>query len=355
MSFSFAQILQSKEHQNLSGKLRPSGRFSFAQIFPKKRKTLNEVQYRKTEEIELLMLRFDAANPEASKGERSAYMHSLLTTSPEASRKIGLSNAPNSGKRAKRGAKGIRAGARDRICWAASQLEFAHGRSNMSFLTLTIPDVLERQLIAIQDNWSVIVNEVVREIRRRLKARGIPTHVVGCTELQPERSLREGLNFPHLHLVFRGRRHRKAKWGLTPSAFRGIWRTCIQRFVPDLVDGWAASENVQAVRDTASGYLAKYISKGGSTNRGHSPDPWHPAHYEIISRALRSLYERLSYVGYEVGLQCLSWVENWKPEMGWVRPIEIETKCFGTRRIGYFGWLKGETRYVSAMNLFALI
>lgn len=355
MTFNLSQSLRSREHQNLSGRLRPSGRFSVAQIFPKKSKVLNDDQTLTSEKIQVLQLRWERFNPDATDEEREAHLSKLLDRSTKVVPNVGLSNALNSRTRARRGRNGLRAGTRDKICWAANQLEFAHGRQNMSFLTLTLPELEEMDLIRVQDAWPGIVDEVVREIRRKLKKYGVPTHVVGCTEIQPERRSRTGFNYPHLHMVFRGRKHSRANWALSPKSFRYIWSTAVRRVLPNVQLNWESSENVQAVRDSAGGYLAKYISKGASRGTGDGRDTWHPSHWEIISRNLRSLYDRLSYSGYDVALQCLAWVRDWKPEMGWVRSIEIETPAYGRRRIGYFGWVNGETRYISRMELFALI
>ena len=84
-------------------------------------------------------------------------------------------------------------------------------------------------------------------------------------------------------------------------------------------------------------------------------DNWHPTDWCIVSRALRSLYERLCYKGYEVGLLLMDITREWSPDMGWMRPVMMVTKGSGPRRIGWFGWLKGESKYVSAMELFRLI
>lgn len=270
-------------------------------------------------------------------------------------RSFGSSIAPNSGKREKRGLKGPSARSRDVVCWAANQMEFAHKQSNMSFLTLTLPELSHGDLVTVQSNWSYIVNEVVKEIRRRLKNAGVPTHVVGCTEIQPERSHRTGKNWPHLHMVFRGRRHSKANWALAPRQFRAIWRTCVLRVLGNVNYCWTASENVQPIRKSSGGYLAKYMSKGDSKSNSRMADTWHPNDWIIVSRALRSLYARLCYSGYDVANALLGIVEKWTPELGWIRPIEIETPAYGRRRIGYFGWLNGESKYISAMELFALI
>lgn len=355
MTFSLSTHCNSKEHQSLSGRLSPSGRFSFAQIFPKKKKRLNDEKVQDPDKGPLRSLQqIDEAYSNILGGGLPS-LPGVLQSQPECDATIGLSTAPISDKRKKRGSKGPSARSRDIISWAANQLEFAHSKQNMSFLTLTLPEMSDGQLGVVQGNWSAIVNQVVKEIRRRLKNEGVPTHVVGCTEIQTERELRTGQRYPHLHLVFRGRRHSQTGWALSPRQYRGIWRTVVLRFLGNVQFDWSASENVQPIKKSTGGYLAKYLSKSGSKSAGRDRDAWHPSDWGIVSRALRSLYARLSYSGYEVGAFLSSLGAQWLDEFGWIRPIFIATRGYGKRRIGFYGWLKGEARYVSAMELFALI
>ena len=351
MAFNLDQSVRSKEHQNLSGKLRPSGRFSFAQIFPSKKKVLNDDKTLTSEKLELLLMREEEKSGGLSSSEREEYLSKLLDRSKGSGPNLGSSTAVNSNIRAARGSSGITASQRDVLCWAANSLEHRYGRRRMSFLTYTLPPLSGVDLASVQKNWSSIVNYVVIEIKRELERRGIRTHVVGCSELQMERLEETGCAYPHLHLVFQGRRSNRSHWAIKPGRFRDIWRRSVSRYLFDKGVSWSASENIQQVRSSAGGYLAKYISKGASKHVVGSLASWHPSDWIICSRRLRTLYNKMTYQGYEVAQWLQSLVKEWSPGMGFKRDVVISSAAYGERKIGEWGWLSGACRYPDKLEL----
>lgn len=328
--------------RTISGTLRPSGRFSVCQIFPKK---CTGAKYAKVQEQKVESVR-DV--PDLDTSYRAMLeghwvdLQSVSIPNQSIGGAIGLSIATNSNIPARRGSRGITSRQRDLLCWAANSLEKVYGQSNMSFLTYTLPELSECDLKSVQDHWSEIVNTVLIYLQRELKKHGCTTHIVGCTELQMERYESSGSAYPHLHLVFRGRFHHRSHWLISPKRFRDIWRRSVGRFLSGSKYDWTASENVAQVRKSSGGYLAKYISKCGSKHGMADMDLWHPSDWIVCSRKLRGLYERLTVKGYDIGQALLALVREWKPSCGFKRPIEISSTAYGIRKIGEWGWLKGE-------------
>lgn len=339
------KFIENDNARTISGTLRPSGRFSVCQIFPRKSKGFENV---KTEApakgVVLSVQEIDKAYARLS-GRDSPTLHEMQSPVPESPSGIGLSIATNSHIKAARGFKGISSRQRDVLCWSANSLERVYGRRTMSFLTLTLPELSRSDLVAVQGNWSEIVHTVTTYLQREFKKHGLTTHIVGCTEIQLERQERTGMSYPHLHLVFRGRFHCRAGWLVTCKRFRVLWRAAVSRFLSDSSYCWDYSENVQQVNKSCGGYLAKYISKSASKGGSGGGDSWYPSDWILCSRKLRGLYERLSRKGYDIGLSLLELVGNWRPDCGFKRPIEIRSDAYGRRKIGEWGWLKEEMTF----------
>ena len=327
----------------LTGKLRPSGRFSVCQLNPSRTKVLNHVKADiKGKEAMRTVQQIDEAYDRLRRGV-DADVHAVRPPNRGSKNALGLSNATNSNTRAKRGSKGISSRQRDLLCWGANSIESVYGRRNLSFLTLTLPDLSDRDFESVRENWKEIVHYCQQQIKRELKKHGITTSIAGCTELQMERAEDSGRFYPHLHLVFRGRKGVAYHWAVEPHVFRALWSASVGRFLLDPVGTWEASENVQPVRKSVGGYLAKYISKCASKSAPDSLNQWHPSDWILVSRGIRGLYEKFTYSGYECGRLLLDVVTNWKAGIGYKRPIVIKSTAYGERVIGQYGWLKGET------------
>lgn len=347
MSFRLADHVRSKEHQNLSGKLRPSGRFSVVQLFPKKKKRLvtDEEKIKAPQGLRSVQ-ELDDAYGKLSGGDFSPLRE--MSPSDRAERgEVGLSDEPISPNRNRRGSKGINSRQRDILCWGASTLERIYHRTNLSFLTYTLPPLSPEDLLSVKENWSDIVHRVQLRIKEKLHAKGIQTSIAGCIELQLDRFETTGDVYPHLHLVFRGRKDRASDWAIKPHQYRQIWRKCVSKFLLSQEYDWRASENVQPVHKSVAGYLAKYVSKCASKAEPGLLADWHPRDWIFLSRKIRRLYETMSYSGYALALQLDQIVRGWRAGNGYVNRVSISSPGFGERFIGFVGWLKGEERYPS--------
>jgi hypothetical protein len=278
-------------------------------------------------------------------------LREVSTGNPGSDGAIGLSDAPISPKRAKRGSKGISARQRDILCWGAATLERVYNRANLSFLTLTLPELSPVDLESLKANWGDIVHRVQLRIKEKLHGMGIETAIVGCTELQLERLERTGIVYPHLHLVFRGRRDSGSAWAIKSHQFRQIWRRCCGKFLGTTEYSWESSENVQQVKKSVAGYLAKYVSKCASKSGVGLLALWHPKDWIFVGRRIRALYESLTLSGGYVAEMLGEVIKQWKPGNGYVNSIFIQSTAYGERRIGYTGWLRGEVYYPEYLDL----
>ena len=351
MAFSFDQKVPYRTENNLSGKLRPSGRFSLVQIFRKRTKRVmshgKEIQ---APQALHTVQELDDTYARLVRGDFSP-LRKVPPSSPADPRELGLSDGAISPIRSKRGSKGINPRQRDLVCWGAATLERVYNRANLSFLTLTLPEFTPEDLLAVKENWSDIVHRVQLRIKEKLHGMGIKTAIVGCIELQLERAENTGHVYPHLHLVFRGRRDSGSDWAIKPHQFRRIWRRCCSKFLGSEKYDWAASENVQQVKRTVSGYLAKYLSKCASKLGEGMLSAWSPRDWIFVGRRIRALYESSTLSGEYITEMLDKTIRSWCPTLGYVNSVYIQSPAYGERRIGYCGWLRGEVYYPDYQEL----
>lgn len=351
MNLTVTDFIRKDNTKSVQGKLYPSGRFSVVQIFRRKKKRMNYgKQVSQAPQGMRTVQQLDDAYSKLVGGDFSP-LREVSPSQADDARYVGLSDEAISPIRKNRGSKGINSGQRDILCWGAATLERVYGRANLSFLTLTLPPLTPPDLDSVRQNWADIVHRVLLRIKEKLNEQGITTSVAGCVELQLERYHDTGFLYPHLHLVFRGRRDSHTGWGIKPHQFRLIWRRCVSKFLSQKGHDWRASENVQQVRKSVAGYLAKYVSKCASKSEPGILDTWHPRDWIILSRQVRRLYQRMCHVGTELGTHLDSVVRVWQPGWGYHNAIYISSPAYGERRIGYCGWLKGEERYPSYADL----
>jgi len=278
-------------------------------------------------------------------------LRKVPTDSPDDAGKLGLSDGAISPIRSPRGSKGINPRQRDLLCWGAATLERVYNRANLSFLTLTLPELTPDDLASLKENWADIVHRVQLRIKEKLNGMGIKTAIVGCVELQLERLENTGNVYPHLHLVFRGRRDSGSAWAIKSHQFRQIWRRCCSKFLRSTQYNWEASENVQQVKRSVAGYLAKYVSKCASKSGSGVLSGWHPRDWIFVGKRIRALYESTTLSGEYVSTMLDKIIREWRPGLGYVNSVYIQSPAYGERRIGYSGWLKDEVYYPDYSSL----
>lgn len=253
-----------------------------------------------------------------------------------------LSNVSKSPIRSRRGHKGIPRYGRNLISSAAVVMERKFDRKLLTFGTVTLPSAPDEHLLQIARNWSAVVKQFVKNLRRGLQSKALPSQVFGVTEIQEKRLERFGIPALHLHFVFVGRSSRKASWQVNRKNIRRWWKSAIAKYLPADTD-YRSVENVGAIKKSAASYLGKYMSKGSAAiakviEKGFAD--WIPSAWYTISHELRR--EVLSAVrsGEQVG-NFLNWICSNRVQnlLSWFQPVAIERSPGFIYQVGFCGTL----------------
>jgi len=144
-------------------------------------------------------------------------------------------------------------------------LEEKYGKDNLSFLTLTLPNLSAEGLASCCANWDKMVHNFIKWLRTKAEKHGFAIDYVYCTEIQTKRLQNRGEYAPHLHIVFRGRIGRKHPWIITPRMARQEWVRQVKSYTSETFTD-TAIENLQRIKKSAARYLSKYMSKGNNSN-----------------------------------------------------------------------------------------
>lgn len=182
-------------------------------------------------------------------------------TEPESA--LGSSNLFNSHKREKRGTTGITAYGRKMVRNGGYRLEVETPKNRISFLTLTIPNVTIQESRNLGANWSEIIRVFNQRLKRHLQECGLPGEILGVTEIQMKRTLRDGVFGLHYHCVFVGRKPYQ-HWAISCEEVRLFWMEILTPYLDKSVESydWSGCENLEVVKKSVAGYLGKYMSKG---------------------------------------------------------------------------------------------
>lgn len=133
------------------------------------------------------------------------------------------------------------------------------GKDCVTFATCTLPVLTDEEYNLVEKDWSNIVDRLVKRLRYHLKKSGLSGDVIHVTEVHPKRSLNEGREIPHIHLVFQGRK-RKKSWSIAPKQFTKFWHRALQlkRITQKMC---LSSCQMARVRKSVSRYLSKYVAK----------------------------------------------------------------------------------------------
>lgn len=174
---------------------------------------------------------------------------------------LGLVTAPISTKSSENPAtcRGLtRLGART-LRQGAFLIEQSCGKDCVTFATCTLPVLTDEEYNQVEADWSNIVDRLVKRLRYHLQKSGLSGDVIHVTEVHPKRSLNEGREIPHIHLVFQGRK-RKSSWSIAPQRFTKFWCRALQlkRITLKMC---SSSCQLARVKKSVSRYLSKYVAK----------------------------------------------------------------------------------------------
>jgi hypothetical protein len=251
-------------------------------------------------------------------------------------------------------------------------------QERLSFWTVTLPTSALRALEAIPGGWEAFSRWLHKELTRQLKKAGLIPWWLSVTEVQPQRSFREGFICPHLHIAFVGRRSRKRNrktgkmarggWLLTPQALDGIIAGALRAVTgrDDFPLG-AAGQVVQVKYDVAS-YLGKYMSKGSedaerwnnpATAKGlHISRWWHRSNaLHIRGKAHQPvLHGHFGWflLGYSHWVEALGLVKVREVEPDQFRPggVAVEGLRSDGLRIAWDIWRDGNPEFTGQPNVY---
>jgi len=236
-------------------------------------------------------------------GRFSPLVHQTVESSPLPPNES--SDGASSRKRLERMTKSMARNIRN----AAYMLDTLYGKDNISFLTLTLPDLSAEDLGRCCERWDYLVDQMLKALRKRIEKHGFKFQYVYCTEIQTKRLRYRGEYAPHLHIAFRGRYARKNPWVVSPKQVRKAWSGIIRHTLGhgDFTD--SALENLQRVKKSVARYLSKYLSKGscclpsegGSVVSARLGTQW-GGMARSLSRLIRACTARISNASSHEGL-----------------------------------------------------
>ncbi len=159
---------------------------------------------------------------------------------------------------------------------AITLLKERHGKRNLAFLTLTLPDLAWDEMMLVCSQWGDLARRVMEEISRELARHDLNPENVYVSEIQEERWSRDCVVAPHIHAVFQGRQSGQRGWAVPKEKFREIWERILGNFLGRSLSLPAATR-VESIKKCPKRYMTKYMTKGGEVVQ------------EIISAGLREM------------------------------------------------------------------
>lgn len=249
----------------------------------------------------------------------------------------------------KYGKKGITGLGKKMVKSAATLMQKMPGK-RLTFCTVTMPTLppeLRRELALV---WPELVRQLIQWLSRRLKSVGLPPLICSVTEVQPGRLEAYSEAYLHLHLVWINHYARCGNWAISVDLLRTWLSEFLQRKGLWVSDAWV-NVDVQRVKKTAAGYLAKYMSKGVAEIEELAKDcGWDaiPGQWWNLSASARNLVKKYtssgdavgrlleSVIGYSLAEADLSGFYSLRPAM-----LEINGQ---ERIVGWFGIMQDKLR-----------
>lgn len=164
-------------------------------------------------------------------------------------------------KRKRRGLKGLGPRPRKRVRSAAKIMGQMYGPRNLVFLTLTLPNFTDDELLTICQQWPYLVRRVREEVCRELERHGHSSEFLWVAEIQMGRFWKSGQVCPHLHALFCNKVPGAKGWILTPEFIDQLWARLLSGVLDRPVDCSTACQ-IDRVKKGVAQEMAKYLSKG---------------------------------------------------------------------------------------------
>lgn len=322
-----------------SGRIFPSGDFSVG-IVPKKKVAPRDKEY------EANHGRFEHRQIEWQE-EGKTYVEMYVVAYATSCSPPNLVNPAKftQPKRRAYGRRGITTYGKRMVSSSAVILEKEWGRRCTGFGTLTLPPMSVQQELHICANWSKLVNRFFEELRRHQRRHGVDSRYVHVTEIQEKRWQETGSLGLHIHFLYKARKHAYSKdWHVCADWCRDTWRRILANSL-----GVSALEiskprcQLEIVKKSASGYIGKYLSKGGkvlediekvSEGQAVLPRSWWglcDILRDDVKKQIIRLDSRMSALLWKlVSLRNSSY-------FSYTKCVEITSDIWGIRTVGVFG------------------
>lgn len=264
-------------------------------------------------------------------------------------------------RRSPKGTNGITSYGTKMVRSGCHALQKNYGRKQLGLNTVTLPNHPVYTPLWVS-RWSEIVRKYEQEIRRELERKGAPSHFIGVTEIQTERSDNIGYCVPHLHAVYvawdgityrkvtvKGHKKRLPAHYISHSKFQQIFRRILINEIIYLTGeqpdkhGLMPRVEVKGVKKSAEGYLGKYMSKGAKDVKKYlDADPNRtdiPSHWWHCSKELRNIIKGLVTNVAPTMVELITSNFGELIEAGlvqYIRPIQLEINGV-LRTLGYAG------------------
>jgi hypothetical protein len=172
-----------------------------------------------------------------------------------------------------------------------------------TFATVTMPSLAPQLRRELALAWPELLRQLIQWLSRRLKAQGLPALICSATEIQPGRLSEYREAYLHLHLVWPNHHVAFGHWAVDVFEMRTWISEFLQRRGIWEVDSWV-NVNVQRVKKSAAGYLAKYMSKGVDEIEAFAADcGWDavPSQWWNLSKPARDLVKKYTCEGLATG------------------------------------------------------
>lgn len=238
-----------------SGRLFPSGRITVGFI-PKKKISKADDEYESTRQQ---VTYFERTHYDYEEGIVSEVLERV-----EKDSSLGLSDVPNyhSTSVRRHGLKGLPSTGRYRILEGATLLQRRYGR-RLGFYTLTCPYTDERDIYEFNKCFPEIMRRFFQELKREYHRRDSTFSYVAAYEIQEDRLNATGVPVLHVHWVSPCYLSNSWQFVLSSDEIRAIYRRVLCSVVAEISNVNSALDS-QVVKKSASGYLSKYLSKGGA-------------------------------------------------------------------------------------------
>lgn len=178
--------------------------------------------------------------------------------------RLGLSTPSNHHNRKVRkyGLQGISSKARTFVKESAYVLHRKYPR-RLGFYTLTCPYTDEQSIYLYNQNINYIIRSYFQELKREYERQNCTWSYIAVVEIQTERYDDTGVPCLHIHYIAPCYVPSTTSWILDADSIRDLWGRILSNTMGRRAD-CSASVDAQVINKTASGYIAKYLSKGSS-------------------------------------------------------------------------------------------